>query len=146
MSLNSTEINKDPAAEKAAKPDLSLLPYAVLREFCHRDRELLLECCKFLKEKEPKIFQLKNLFPFRTWHSGDCVDAINEITKVRENGISKYGDTIMSYPLQVYKAAFMRHIVAFCCGKNIDESSGLPHLAHARINAFIICGYFGEVK
>lgn len=44
-----------------------------------------------------------------------------------------------------YKAALLRHLVAFESGEVIDPESGLPHLAHMAWNAIAVM-YFGLLE
>ena len=46
---------------------------------------------------------------------------------------------------QRYKAAMLRHLVAFEKGEVIDPESGLPHLAHMAWNAIAVM-YFGLLE
>lgn len=59
---------------------------------------------------------------------------IETIVKVLTYGAKKYGEYnwVQVEPFKDrYFAAFMRHIVAWQSGEDIDAESGLPHLAHA---------------
>lgn len=134
------------AKRKAAKVDFNCLPYSVLSELTSDHHSLLAESMSFLNCKTPKVSTLQKLFMSGEYCPSERVEMIRDIAAVRENGISKYGDTILEFSLPVYRAAFLRHIVAHCCGEIIDSESSLSHLAHARINALIICGYFGTIE
>ena len=61
-------------------------------------------------------------------------DALNEIVKVYTYGAKKYGeDRNWEKGLSWGRVfgALMRHSWAFWRGKDTDDESGLPHLAHA---------------
>lgn len=59
--------------------------------------------------------------------------ALAEISKVREYGISKYGDDECWREVEVkdFLDATLRHIYKFLYESETDEESGLPHLSHA---------------
>lgn len=70
------------------------------------------------------------------------------VVKVFHFGAEKYGpDRWQNLPdgLRRYKAAILRHLVAFEKGEIIDKESGLPHLAHMAWNALAVL-YCGTIK
>jgi len=61
---------------------------------------------------------------------------LEAVARVRQYGIKKYGkseDWRTTESIRHFDAA-LRHIYAFMRGEEIDESSGLSHLAHAAAN------------
>lgn len=69
--------------------------------------------------------------------------ALHEVAQVITFGSAKYGDTNWSkvVPFKArYFAALMRHIMAWWCGQELDEDSGLHHLAHAGACILILLG------
>lgn len=60
--------------------------------------------------------------------------ALDEVVKVLTFGAGKYGAENwrhVEHARARYFAAAMRHLTAAMSGKQIDEESNLPHLAHA---------------
>lgn len=68
------------------------------------------------------------------------------IVKVYTYGVEKYNQPgswmLLENGYQRYKAALLRHIVAYEKGEVNDPESGLPHLAHAAWNAIAML-WFG---
>lgn len=66
------------------------------------------------------------------------LEEIEEIVKVYTAGSKKYGEnTWQNLPngLQRYKAAMLRHLVAFEKGEETDKETGCKHLAQVAWNA-----------
>jgi len=58
---------------------------------------------------------------------------LETVIKVFEFGAKKYGINNwqkIDYPKPRYLSAAMRHLIARIKGQQVDEESGLPHLAH----------------
>lgn len=74
--------------------------------------------------------------------------AMEEIAKVREYGINKYGDRgdWRTVPREDYFDAALRHLIKAkayefdeCSAENdIDEESGISHLSHAMVNIMFL--------
>jgi len=67
---------------------------------------------------------------------------IFDIAKIREYGVSKYGDSDSwkRVELQRYRDAAYRHFLAYLDDpKGIDKESGLTHLAHLACNIAFLC-------
>lgn len=66
--------------------------------------------------------------------------ALLEVGKVLGYGVGKYNPWNWAKGLAFSRilSATMRHILAFLCGQDRDEESGLPHLAHAATNLLFI--------
>ena len=72
---------------------------------------------------------------------------IKLIVKVYKYGAKKYGENRwqnLDNGYQRYKAALLRHLVAYEEGERFDRESGLPHLAHMAWNAIAML-YFDMV-
>lgn len=72
-------------------------------------------------------------------------DALDEVGKVLTYGINKYPLPKENWRLNStkediprYKAALLRHFSANEQGEELDEESGLPHMAHIATNALFI--------
>lgn len=69
------------------------------------------------------------------------VSLIEEVGKVLTHGVAKYGERNWERGMKftaVY-ASLLRHTIAWYKGKDTDEETGLPHLAHMAANvAFLI--------
>lgn len=90
-------------------------------------------------EKEIKIESKKNDFldDKLRWDLLP-LEEIEEIVKVYTTGSKKYGEnTWQNLPngLQRYKAAMLRHLVAFEKGEEVDKETGCNHLAQVAWNA-----------
>lgn len=90
-------------------------------------------------EKEIKIESKKNDFldDKLRWDLLP-LEEIEEIVKVYTAGSKKYGEnTWQNLPngLQRYKAAMLRHLVAFEKGEEVDKETGCKHLAQVAWNA-----------
>lgn len=62
------------------------------------------------------------------------IETVVDIVRVLMYGCKKYGPWNWMHvlePRRRYYAATMRHLAAYASGEEIDEESGLPHLAHA---------------
>jgi hypothetical protein len=59
--------------------------------------------------------------------------ALEQIAKVREFGVNKYGDDTCwkDVPEKEFLEATLRHVYKYLNGNDTDEESGLSHLAHA---------------
>jgi hypothetical protein len=59
-------------------------------------------------------------------------ESLREIAKVMEFGSKKYGDYNWTKGMQWSRmyAAALRHLFAFWEGQDLDEESGISHLAH----------------
>lgn len=67
---------------------------------------------------------------------------IYDIAKVREYGVSKYGDdeSWKRVELQRYRDAAYRHFFRYLDEPDgLDDESGLPHLAHLACNIAFLC-------
>ena len=71
---------------------------------------------------------------------------LEEVVKVYSFGAEKYeANSWQNLPdgYNRYKAAMLRHLVAYEKGEVIDPESGLPHLAHMAWNALAVL-YFSK--
>lgn len=69
------------------------------------------------------------------------LDALETIAQVLEYGAKKYApDNWKKVPdgYNRYKAALLRHLAAIDRGENVDNESGLPHIAHVACNAIFM--------
>lgn len=71
-------------------------------------------------------------------------EIINQIARVREYGINKYPNggpnNWKKVELDRYRDAAYRHLLAYIANpKEVDEESGLPHLAHLACNVAFLC-------
>lgn len=76
------------------------------------------------------------------------LDLVEKVVEVYSFGARKYApNSWQGLPdgYERYKAAFMRHVVAFEKGEAKDAESGLHHLAHAAWNGLAML-YFGMRK
>jgi hypothetical protein len=76
-----------------------------------------------------------------------CPSAVEEIVKVYTFGAGKYGDNNwQNLPdgYNRYKAAMFRHLVASENGEQLDNESGLPHLAHMAWNGIALLHFYME--
>lgn len=66
-----------------------------------------------------------------------------DIAKVMSMGEAKYGKAnwMGGGSYESWVASALRHIEAFNRGENLDQESGLPHLAHAAVNCLMIEGW-----
>lgn len=67
-----------------------------------------------------------------------CPVAIADMVAVLTSGAVKYSaHSWRNVPdaQERYRAAMLRHVLAFCSGEDTDPESGHPHLAHAAVNA-----------
>lgn len=67
---------------------------------------------------------------------------IYDIAKVREYGVSKYGDneSWKRVEIQRYRDAAYRHFLRYLDEPDgVDDESGLPHLAHLACNIAFLC-------
>lgn len=74
------------------------------------------------------------------------LELIKPIVEVFTFGAKKYSPwswNKLENGYERYKAALMRHMVAFEGGEFLDTESGLPHLAHVMWNALAMY-YFGK--
>lgn len=62
------------------------------------------------------------------------------LAKVYGMGAKKYDDNNwrLGYKWSLNYAAMQRHLLAFWSGQDLDEESGLPHLAHAAWHCFAL--------
>lgn len=70
------------------------------------------------------------------------MECIYDIAKIREYGISKYGDSESwrNVEPERYIDALGRHVLAFLNDPyGVDSESGLPHLWHAMCNGAFLC-------
>jgi len=65
---------------------------------------------------------------------------MDEIAKVREYGVEKYGnkEDWRTTDSELHYDACLRHIFAYIDGEEIDKESGLSHLAHAACNLMFL--------
>lgn len=73
---------------------------------------------------------------------------LEQIVNVYTFGAQKYAENSwqdLPDGFRRYKAAMIRHLVAFEKGEITDKESGLPHLAHMAWNALAVL-YFGTIK
>ena len=69
------------------------------------------------------------------------VDAfLDEMIKVRTMGAKKYEpwDWLHGLGYSRYQAAIKRHLVAFNAGEDVDDESGLHHMAHIAVTAMVL--------
>ena len=67
-----------------------------------------------------------------------CPAAIADMVAVLTSGAVKYSaHSWRNVPnaQERYRAAMLRHVLAFCSGEDTDPESGHPHLAHVAVNA-----------
>jgi hypothetical protein len=67
--------------------------------------------------------------------------ALEEVVKVLEFGAKKYAPNNWKYVVPAkyrYKNACMRHLTAYMEGKEIDNETGLSHMAHVACNALFL--------
>ena len=67
-----------------------------------------------------------------------CPAAIADMVAVLTAGAVKYSDhgwRNVPDAQERYRAAMLRHVLAFCSGEDTDHESGHPHLAHVATNA-----------
>ena len=67
-----------------------------------------------------------------------CPAAIADMVAVLTSGAVKYSaHSWRNVPdaQERYRAAMLRHVLAFCSGEDTDTESGHPHLAHVAVNA-----------
>ena len=67
-----------------------------------------------------------------------CPVAIADMVAVLTSGAVKYSaHSWRNVPdaQERYRAAMLRHMLAFCSGEDTDPESGHPHLAHVAVNA-----------
>ena len=67
-----------------------------------------------------------------------CPVAIADMVAVLTSGAVKYSaHSWRNVPdaQERYRAAMLRHVLAFCSGEDTDPESGHPHLAHVAVNA-----------
>lgn len=79
-----------------------------------------------------------NLFPF---------GSAEEIVKILEFGAEKYSaNSWQELPNaeERYFEACMRHMVAIQKGEDVDQESGMPHLAHAGCNILFLLHFLKE--
>lgn len=73
------------------------------------------------------------------------INASREIIKVFEFGAKKYarGNFLEGDGLQYTRVlnSLLRHTYAFMEGQDIDEESGISHLAHAGANIYMLLAY-----
>jgi len=66
-------------------------------------------------------------------------DVLQDLAKVITYGAEKYeANNWQKNPMWKYKAAYMRHYVAWLLGEENDKESGLHHLAHAMCNLMFL--------
>lgn len=73
---------------------------------------------------------------------------VEDDAKVLAFGARKYAPDnwkLVENPVERYRDALIRHLTAYMAGEEIDPESGLPHLAHVRVNASFL-QYFSENK
>lgn len=71
-------------------------------------------------------------------------DELEDIVKVLTHGATEYGEynwQKLDNAKARYHAAAMRHIVAWTQGKQLDDKSGLSHLAHAGCNLLFLAWF-----
>jgi hypothetical protein len=72
--------------------------------------------------------------------------ALEEVGKVVTFGAKKYGDANWKKGMEWSRlmGSSLRHFSLFAQGKDIDDESGLPHLAHLACNALFLLYYWKE--
>lgn len=67
-------------------------------------------------------------------------DALTILSRVYGMGAQKYADHnwLKGYPYSLSIAALSRHVQRFVAGEDLDDESGLPHLAHAAWHCFTL--------
>jgi hypothetical protein len=76
------------------------------------------------------------------------LDLVEGIVKVLTFGANKYTDNgwrCVPNAKERYRAALLRHLVAYSKGEKIDTESGLPHIDHLQTNAMFL-KYFEDTK
>jgi len=70
-------------------------------------------------------------------------EALEDLARVLTYGANKYTDNNWQQGLKWSRvfASLMRHMWAWWRGQDLDEESGLPHLAHAACNVFFLSTY-----
>lgn len=69
-------------------------------------------------------------------------EIINDIARVREYGLQKYGESESWRRVEPerYRDAMFRHLLAYIADPaSLDEESGLPHLWHLACNVAFLC-------
>lgn len=69
------------------------------------------------------------------------LELVEDVVKVYTFGAEKYAENSwqnLDDGYRRYKAALLRHIVAYEKGEVTDPESGLPHMAHAAWNALAL--------
>ena len=72
--------------------------------------------------------------------------ALKELAKVLDYGKGKYAAWNWRKGIQWSRVldAALRHLTAFNDGEDLDQESGLPHLAHAMCNCMFLLRYTQE--
>lgn len=85
-------------------------------------------------QKGSKLTQLGALDPV----------ALIEVAKVAGMGAAKYApfNYLKGYSWALSFNALQRHAMMFWAGEDIDEESGLPHMAHAAWHALALISFF----
>lgn len=70
-------------------------------------------------------------------------DALEEVARVYAFGATKYDDNnwTKGYKYSLSTAALVRHVSKFIQGQDIDEESGLHHLAHAVFHCLTLIAF-----
>ena len=70
-------------------------------------------------------------------------DALEAVTAIFTMGQAKYGDRNWEQGMDWNRAfaAAQRHMWAWQAGEDMDQESGLPHLAHAAVNMLFIIAW-----
>lgn len=74
-------------------------------------------------------------------------DHLEDVAKVLEFGATKYGPN--NWKLvepERYRAAIMRHLIAYMKGEKLDPDTGLSHLAHATCSAMFLAHFDKQPK
>jgi hypothetical protein len=77
------------------------------------------------------------------------LDAVQAVAQVMTFGANKYaahGWRSLDNYEERYTGALLRHLTAVQSGEDIDEESGLPHLAHAACNSIFLLAKYLEDK
>lgn len=73
-------------------------------------------------------------------------DGLEDLVKVYTKGAEKYAPRNWELGMDWSKcyASLMRHVQEWAKGNDLDEETGLPHMAHAAWNAIALNVYFNR--
>jgi hypothetical protein len=74
-------------------------------------------------------------------------DHLNDVAKVLAFGAAKYGpDNWKLVEPERYRAAIMRHLIAYMNGEVCDPETGISHLAHATCSSMFLSWFDKQQK